>query len=63
MSYKDNSFDLIIDKSTIDTLTTGEFAYVNIALMLSECQRVLRTGGYYVAISFGAPDNMEVHFR
>ena len=62
MTYADESFDLIIDKSTIDALLCGSFAYLNVAIMLKECQRVLKTGGYYMAISYGVPDNREFHF-
>jgi ubiquinone/menaquinone biosynthesis C-methylase UbiE len=29
--------------------------------MLKECQRVLKTGGYYMAISYGVPENREFH--
>lgn len=63
LQYKDNQFDLIIDKSTIDAILCGSDAYVNVAKMLKECQRVLKEGGYYVAISYGAPDNRNLHFK
>jgi ubiquinone/menaquinone biosynthesis C-methylase UbiE len=63
LKYNDESFDLIIDKSTIDALLCGDKAYLNVAMMMNECQRVLKTGGYYVAISYGVPENREVHFK
>ena len=63
MTYKDDTFDLIIDKSTIDALLCGNQAYLNVAVMLKECQRTLKTGGFYVAISYGAPGNREYHFK
>ena len=53
LKYPDETFDLIIDKSTIDALLCGNFAYINVAIMLKECQRVLKTGGYYMAVSYG----------
>ena len=31
--------------------------------MLKECQRVLKTGGSYVAISYGEPDTREYIFK
>ena len=34
LSYPSNIFDLIIDKSTIDALLCGDFAYMNVAKML-----------------------------
>lgn len=61
-SYETEMFDYIMDKSTIDALLCGNFAYINVALMLKECQRVLKTGGFYMAISYGVPDNREFHF-
>ncbi len=63
LKYNDETFDLIIDKSTIDALLCGDKAYLNVAMMMNECQRVLKTGGYYVAISYGVPENREVHFK
>ena len=50
-----NTFDLAIDKSTIDTLLTSENAFMNVMMMLKETQRVLKTGGHYFAISYGSP--------
>ena len=63
LSYESSFFDLIIDKSTIDALLCGENAYTNVAMMLKECQRVLKTDGYYVAISYGSPKVRELHFK
>ena len=37
MTYKDNSFDLIVDKSMIDTILCTKTPYINMAIMLSEC--------------------------
>ena len=63
LKYKDCFFDLIVDKSTIDALLCGDQAYLNVAVMLRECQRVLKEGGYYVAISYGQPENRIFHFK
>ena len=62
MKYKDASFDLIIDKSTMDCLLCGCFPYLKVAIMLSECQRLLKTGGKLVSISYGKPDARTKHF-
>ena len=61
-SYKDELFDIIVDKGTIDAILCGKDPHLNAAIMLSECQRILKTGGVYVAISFGLPPNREFHF-
>lgn len=63
LTYKTNFFDLIIDKSTIDALLCGDNAFMNVAIMLKECQRVLKVGGVYMAISYGTPDNRQFHFQ
>ena len=62
LKYPNEVFDLIIDKSTIDALLCGSFAFVNVAVMLKECQRVLKTGGIYIAISYGTPSTRDFHF-
>ncbi len=62
LKYPSESFDLVIDKSTIDALLCGSCAYLNVGMMMKECQRVLKTGGYYVAVSYGVPENREFHF-
>jgi len=62
LKYPDEFFDVILDKSTIDAMLCGTCAYLNVAVMMKECQRVLKTGGYYIAISYGTPENREFHF-
>jgi hypothetical protein len=37
LKYQNELFDLIIDKSTIDALLCGDYAYLNVAIMLKEC--------------------------
>ena len=41
LKYLDGTFDLILDKSTIDALLCGDNAYLNVCKMMRECQRVL----------------------
>lgn len=63
MNYQNEFFDLIIDKSTIDAMLCGNYAYLNVAQMLKECQRVLKVGGTYMAISYGLPENRMFHLQ
>lgn len=63
IKYPDGFFDAAIDKSTIDALLCGDDAYVNVALMMKEVQRVLKTDGQYIAISYGKPENRAYHFE
>ena len=38
LKYLDDTFDLAIDKSTIDALLCGDNAFINVAKMLKEAQ-------------------------
>ena len=60
---ENNSFDLAIDKSTIDALLCGDDSFVMVAKMMKETQRVLKTGGVYFAISYGKPESRSFHFQ
>lgn len=57
-----NTFDLAVDKSTIDALLCGDDAFMKVAQMLKETQRVLKPGGHYFAISYGRPESRSFHF-
>ena len=63
LEFPDETFDMIIDKSTADALLCGSHAFKNLAITLKECQRVLKTHGIYIAISYGVPANREFHFK
>lgn len=63
MKYPDEYFDVAIDKSTIDAILCGDNAFINVAMMMKEVQRVLKTGGHYLAISYGKPENRSFHFE
>ena len=52
LQYEDESFDLIIDKSTLDCMMCCSDAEIDVCKMFKECQRVLKTNGIYVIISF-----------
>ena len=60
--FATDSFDIAIDKSTIDALLCGDDYLLKVALMLKETQRILRPGGHYFAISYGKPENRRSHF-
>ena len=61
IKFENNFFDLAIDKSTIDALLCGDNSFLNVAIMTKEVQRVLKCGGVYMIISYGAPDNRLIH--
>ena len=60
--FSDNSFDIIIDKSTIDALLCDhDTPFVTVAKSLYEMQRVLKPSGYLITISFGPPEHRVFH--
>lgn len=60
LKFADESFDFVLDKSTIDALQCSEDALVITAKMIKEIYRVLRPRGVYFIVSFGHPrDRME----
>ena len=63
MKYENNTFDLIVDKSTIDAILCGDSSFVNVAIMINEVQRVLKVGGIYMIISYGHPENRVFHLE
>lgn len=63
LKYENNSFDLIIDKSTMDTLLCRDYYFIDIAKMIKEIQRVLKIGGYYMGISYEEPELRMIHLK
>ena len=61
MTYDDHSFNLIVDKSTIDALLCGDNSFINVAIMTKEIIRTLKVGGIYMIISYGQPENRIFH--
>lgn len=62
LQFASETFDCIIDKGTTDALLCSNTPNGNIALMLKDCQRVLKTGGIYILISTGLPKKIEPHY-
>ena len=63
LTYEDESFDLIIDKSTLDCLMCGATAELDVCQMIKEIQRILKTNGLYVIISLESSENREFVFE
>lgn len=63
-TLESNTFDLAIDKSTIDCLLCGKSGHIKVAKMLNETQRVLKAGtGVLFTVSFGSPEMRSHLFR
>ena len=61
--FADNSFDFILDKTTIDSIACGPKNEIRVAQMLRECQRVLRVqSGAYFGVQISAFDYTD-HFQ
>ena len=66
LKYEDASFDIVLDKGTMDAImcekgdvwNVSEELAAKIDTMLTEVSRVLKPGGKYICIAFGQP-----HFR
>lgn len=63
MSYPNESFDFVLDKSTIDALLCSDAPHSSVAKMVREVYRVLRPGGVYFVVSYGAPHNRLEHLE
>lgn len=51
----DGSFDLVLDKSVLDTFACTDSALYTISKYLNEITRVLRPGGTFFCVSYGSP--------
>ena len=63
LEYKKEIFDLIIDKATMDTVLCTDNALLNITKMTKEISRSLKTGGVYLVLSYGRPDERLIHLK
>lgn len=63
LEFEENSFDVVLDKSTLDAILCGELSFINAAVMLKEIQRVLRVDGAYLIVSYGNPQSRLAHLN
>ena len=56
-SYEDASFDVIIDKGTLDAMLCGERSMAHADDMCLQVSRVLAQGGVFVEVSYGQPED------
>jgi len=63
LELPDSSFDLVIDKGTMDSILCGANSFHNVHQMNKNVSRVLKRGAHYVVISYGQPDTRIDHFR
>lgn len=58
---EDGSFDAVLDKGTLDALLCGCGAAEKGKALVSEAARVLRPGGAFLLVTYGAPDRRLGH--
>jgi len=61
LAFPDCSFDMVLDKSTIDTLMCTENPLINVAKMAEESYRVLKQNGVYFGISYASAEKRLPH--
>ncbi|EGG15658.1 hypothetical protein DFA_10500 [Cavenderia fasciculata] len=56
MEFPNEYFDSIFDKGTIDAVMCSDSDNQNAVKMVAEVARVLKPGGYFVVMTYGAPE-------
>ena len=53
--FETGSFDVAIDKGTLDAMLCGEGSTANANKMITEVHRILKQIGVYIIVSYGQP--------
>lgn len=59
--FADESFDVVMDKATIDALACGESSEEDIPRFMAEVLRILKKGGMAIFITYGSEVGQHVH--
>lgn len=57
LDFPDDTFDVVMDKGTMDSILCGEGSTTNVGKMLAEVTRVLKPNGVFFMVSYSSPDN------
>jgi EEF1A lysine methyltransferase 4 len=63
LPYKNETYDLIICKGTMDAILCSPAAGSNVSVMMNECSRVLKKTGSMLVVSYGSPENRLQYFE
>ena len=55
LGFQNKSFDVVIDKCTLDSILKTKTPNYQVSVALKEIQRVLVEGGIYLCISYANP--------
>ena len=54
-TFENETFDVVIDKGTIDALCCSTNSLANVSNTSEDMFRILKPGGYFIVITFGTP--------
>ena len=57
------TFNVAIDKGTLDSVLCGDNSGANAQKMLNEIYRILAPGGRYICITYGDPEHRKKYFE
>eukprot|EP00624_Nannochloropsis_granulata_P006983 evm.model.NODE_5768_length_38717_cov_23.994007.6 len=57
LDFGDASFNVVLDKGTMDSILCGKGSITNVASMCMEVSRVLKPDGVFIIVSYGIPSN------
>ena len=57
------SFNIALDKGTLDSVLCGDDSGANAQKMLNEIHRILAPGGRYICITYGDPEHRKKYFE
>ena len=57
------SFNVAIDKGTLDSVLCGKNSGSNAQKMINEIYRILAPGGSYICITYGDPEHRKKYFE
>lgn len=60
---QDYLYDFIVDKGLVDSILGGTNSFHNLYTLNKNMSRLLKKGGRYVVVSYGAPETRIDHFR
>jgi len=63
MPFEDESFDVVIEKNTIDCLFCYEDYPVRVMKVMKDCYRVLKEGGVMLSFSHGKEKSRRFFYR
>ena len=61
--FQTGSFNVILDKGTLDSILCGDDSGSNVQTLINEIYRVLAPGGRYICITYGDPEHRKKYYE